>query len=288
MRIRRRTLPAFVLALASFAFAVHAERSVRLYRPQSRDAAELVGPAQAALGDEGSATLDPGTNAVVLVGEPRVVEAALRLLAELDRPARTVVLHYESQRLEDLEARGVRVAWSIDAGSVRIGNVVAPPGVDLVAIRPFAGSGERSSRLAGVLRVQDGQSGRIETGTSVPYLQHVSPWESQVGYASAASGFEATPRVQGDGRVRVGLLPFEGELGRGGGGHAPGAAIHSRGAATDVTVKPGEVVAVGSLERSHEQSARGLGGVAAERRYEEWVLLLRVEAEGAPPPPAPE
>lgn len=271
----RSIVSAFVLALAIAApVAQAAERTVHVYRPQSRSAAELVAPAQAALGDEGSATLDAGTNALVLIGEPHAVDAALGLLAELDHPARSVVLHYESQRLEDLEARGVRIAWSVSAGSVRIGNVHAPPGVDLLAIRPFAERRKESSQLAGMLRVQDGQSARIETGTSVPFVQHVSPWESQVGYASAASGFEATPRVQGDGLVRVALLPFEGELGRGG-------AIHSRGAATDVTVKPGEIVAVGSLSRTQERSTRGLGGAASEQRYEEWVLLLRVEVEGA-------
>jgi type II secretory pathway component HofQ len=132
-----------------------------------------------------------------------------------------------------------------------------------------------------MLRVQDGQSGRIETGTSVPFVQHVSPWESQVGYASAASGFEATPRVQGDGLVRVALQPFEGELGRGG-------AIRGGGADTEVTVKPGEIVAVGSLGSTRERSTRGLGGAVSEQRYEEWVLLLRVELEGAPLPAAPD
>jgi type II secretory pathway component HofQ len=254
---------------------------VHVYRPQSRDAAELVAPAQAALGDEGSATLEPGTNALVLIGVPRAVEAALGLLAELDRPARTVVLHYESQRLDDLEARGVRIAWAVSAGSVRVGNVHAAAGVDLLAVRALDERSKESARLAGMLRVQDGQSGRIETGTSVPFVRHVSPWESQLGYASAASGFEATPHVEGDGRVRVALLPFEAELARGG-------AIRSGGAATDVTVKPGEIVAVGSLERSQERSRRGLGGVAAEQRYAEWVLLLRVEVEGAPAPAEPE
>jgi type II secretory pathway component HofQ len=282
MSLGRSLVSTFALALAIGAsVAQAAERTVHVYRPQSRSATELVAPAQAALGDEGSATLDAGTNALVLIGEPRAVAAALGLLAELDRPAQTVVLHYESQRLEDLAARGVRIAWSVSAGSVRVGNVHAPPGVDLLAIRPFAERGKASSRLAGMLRVQDGLSGRIETGTSVPFVQHVSPWESQVGWASAASGFEATPRVQGDGRVRVALLPFEGELARGG-------AIHSRGAATEVTVEPGETIALGGLEQSQERSTRGLGGAASEQRYEEWVLLLRVELEGKPPSTAPE
>ena len=268
------------VALALLGSAAQAERAVHVYRPQSRLAAELVAPAQAALGEEGSAALDPGTNALVLIGEPRAVEAALDLLSELDRPARTVVLHYESQRMDELEARGVRVAWSVGAGSFRVGNVLAPPGVDLLAVRPFDVHAKRSSRLAGMLRVQDGQSGRIETGSAVPVVQRVSPWESQVGLVSAASGFEATPRVQGDGRVRVALEPFEGSLGRDG-------AIHSSGAATEVTVKPGETVAIGGLSRPSELRTHGTGGAASEERYEDWVLLLRAELEGAPLPAAP-
>lgn len=280
MTIGRSIVSGLALALA-LAGAAWAERSVHVYRPQSRSAAELVAPAQAALGDQGSAALDAGTNALVLIGEPRAVDAALGLLAELDRPSQTVVLHYESQRLDDLEARGVRVAWSVGAGSVRIGNVLAPPGVDLIAIRPFALRAERSSRLAGVLRVQDGQSGRIETGTAVPIVQRVSPFESQVGYLSAASGFEATARVQGDGRVRVALQPFEGAIGRGG-------TIHASGAATEVTVKPGETVAIGGMTQPSEQRTRGLDGASSEQRYEDWVLLLRAEVEGAALPAAPE
>ena len=275
MSIVRDILPAALLALAIGASAAQAERAVHVYRPQSRSAAELVAPAAAALGDEGSATLDPGTNALVLIGEPRALEAALALLAELDRPLPTFVLHYESERLEELEARGVRIAWSVSAGSVRIGNVFAPPGVDLLAIRPFDLRAKRSSRLAGMLRVQDGQTGRIETGTAVPVVHETSPWESRVGFVNVSSGFEARPQLLGDGRVRVALQPFEGAL-------EPGGTIRSSGAATEVVVTPGETVAIGGLTQPQEQRTRGLGGAASEKRYEDWLLLLRAELEGAP------
>jgi len=276
-------MPAVVwlaLACALFASAARAERTVEVYRPQSRLAAELVPPAQAALGDAGSATFDPGTNALVLVGEREAVDAALALLAELDRPARTVVLHYESERLSELEARGVRVAWSVSAGSFRIGNVKGKPGVDAIAVRPFGVREERSGRLAGVLRVQDGRSARIETGTALPIVVDVSPWESRVGTVSASSGFEATPRIQADGRVHVALRPFEGALG-------PDGAIRGGGAATELTVVPGETVAIGGLGGSEQRRTRGLAGAADEERHDDWVLLLRVEVEGAPLPAAP-
>jgi len=272
---------ALLAALVCFAPAAHpAERKVQIYRPLTRTAAELLAPAQAALGAQGSATVDAGTNALVLIGDEQAVVAALGVLAQLDRPLPTIVLHYESERLADLTARGIQVAWSIGAGSFRVGNVYAPPGTDLVAIRPFADRTERRSRLAGMLRVQDGQVGRIETGTAVPIVHHVSPWESQVDLVDVSSGFEARPQLQGDGRVRVALQPFEGALERGG-------AIRSSGAATEVTVEPGETIAIGGLTQEREQRSRGLGGAANEKGYEDWVLLLRAELEGRAPSVAP-
>jgi len=273
MQMPRLRLAALLAAALLAAFAAHAERKVHVYRPVSRSAAELAAPAQAALGDAGSATFDAGTNALVLIGEPQAVEAALELLGQLDRPLATVVLHYESERLEDLAARGVSVAWSVSAGSFRIGNVSAPPGTDLVAVRPFDERKERRGTFAGMLRLQDGQVGRIETGSELPIVTHVSPYETQVGVVSASSGFEARPQVLGDGRVRVEIQPFEGALERGG-------AIRRSGAATEITVQPGETVAIGGITQSGERRSRGLGGASREETHEEWVLLLRTEVEG--------
>ena len=276
--LRLGALLAAFVGLASFAHA--AERRVEIYRPLTRTAAELLAPAQAALGEEGSASVDTGTNALVLIGDAPAVEAALGVLGQLDRPLATIVLHYSSERLADLEVHGVRVAWSIDAGSFRVGNVLAPPGTDLVAIRPLADRSEQKSRLAGTLRVQDGQVGRIESGTAVPIVQRVSPFESQLGFVNAASGFEARPQLQGDGRVRVALQPFEGTALRGG-------VIHSSGAATEVTLSPGETIAIGGLTQEQEQRSRGLGGATSEQRYEDVVLLLRAEVEGRAAPASP-
>ena len=274
-----RVLPVILaLVLLAAALAAHAERKVHIYRPLSRTAAELEAPARAAMGDAGSATYDAGTNALVLIGDAEAVESALGVLQQLDRPLATVVLHYESARVEELEARGVRVRWSVSAGSFRIGNVAAPPGTDLVAVRPFDDRKDRKGRFAGMLRLQDGQVGRIETGSELPIVQHVSPYETQVGVVSASSGFEARPQLLGDGRVRVQIQPFEGELQRGG-------TIRSSGAATEITVQPGETVAIGGITQSGEQRSRGLGGASREERYEDWVLLLRTEVEGSPAAP---
>jgi type II secretory pathway component HofQ len=269
-----RILPVvLLLVLCGTALAADAERRIHVYRPLSRTAAELVAPAQAALGDAGSAAVDAGTNALLLIGEPDAVAAALDVLARLDRPLATVILHYESERLEDLAARGVSVAWSVSAGSFRVGNVVAPPGADLVALRPLEVRREQRGKLAGMLRLQDGQVGRIETGSELPIVQHVSPFEAQVGMVSATSGFEARPQLLGDGRVRVEIRPFEGRPEAGG-------AIRTGGAATEITVEPGATVAIGGITQSGAGSSRGLAGAERRERSEDWVLLLRAEVEG--------
>jgi Bacterial type II/III secretion system short domain len=272
----RLRIALLLLALLGATSAAADERRVHLYKPQSRSAAELLAPAQAALGDGGSASVETGTNALILIGEPRAVDDALALLAQLDRPLASVILHYESERLEDLAARGVRVDWSVSAGSFQVGNVLAPPGTNLVAVRPFDDKTERRGRLAGMLRVQDGQVGRIETGTALPIVHHVSPWETQTVVVDASSGFEARPQLLGDGRVRVELQPFEASL-------EPGGAIRHAGAATQVTVAPGETVAIGGVQQSGEQRSRGLGGAERSRSSQDRVLLLRVEVENAPP-----
>jgi type II secretory pathway component HofQ len=131
-----------------------------------------------------------------------------------------------------------------------------------------------------MLRVQDGQVGRIETGTTVPIVQRVSPWESQLGFVSVGSGFEARPQLLGDGRVRVDLQPFEATLERGG-------TVQHSGAATEVTVAPGETLAIGGLSQEQERRSSGLGGAASEQRYEDTLLLLRAEVEGGGAPASP-
>ncbi|MEN8158992.1 MAG: hypothetical protein ABFS41_02855 [Myxococcota bacterium] len=276
---RRVLCLALAGAILLAALAAAAERSFHVYRPLSRTAAELQAPAQAALGNEGSASVDPGSNALVLIGEPHAIEATLALLAELDRARPTVVLHYESRRLAELEASGVRIAWRVDAGDVRIGNVHAPPGVDLLAIRPFGLRAKRSASLAGILRIQDGQRGRIETGSVVPVVESRSPWESRITTLNATSGFEAHPRVQADGRVRVALEPFDGRLARDG-------TLQVSGASTEVLLTPGETVAIGGLTQPRVERRVGTSGATKARRYDDWLLLLRTELEGASLPAA--
>ncbi len=156
-----------------------------------RTAEDLLPIVQTVLGASGSASVDRGTNSLVLVGDPAAVGDVLQLLAEQDRKLRTVVLHYGNKRLQDLEARGIDVRWTAQAGSFRIGNVRRPRGSgSSVSVR--ANDVDRSSAetLSGVLRVQEGETGRIETGQTVPFTTG-NRFGTNTQLVTASTGFEA-------------------------------------------------------------------------------------------------
>ena len=81
-------------ALAVAAVAAAQERAVEVHKPSHRPASELVGIAEVALGDEGSAAADPGTNSLILIGSRAAVDRALALVRAQDQPRRSVTLHW--------------------------------------------------------------------------------------------------------------------------------------------------------------------------------------------------
>ncbi len=270
---------ALALALASGAAA--GDRTLAVYDPQHRPAAELLPLARVALGAEGEAMVDAGTNQLVLVGSETALAETLELLRKQDRAPRSVVLRYESERLDALEARGLRVDWSTGVGDVRVGNV-RPDVVDGVRISARGVTTETEGGFRGMLRVLEGRTGRIGTGASVPVTRR-SLADVDTTWVTAGSGFEARPRILGDGRVLVELQPLESTVDAHG-------RVRFSGAATTVTLAPGETVAIGAIERGSTSRASGARVLAASQDARETrVLLLTAEVEegGAADEPSP-
>jgi type II secretory pathway component GspD/PulD (secretin) len=263
---------ALVLAALTLAAATAlAERSIEVFRPRHRPAAELLPVAQVALADEGVVALDAGTNALVLAGPPQAVARTLEVLRLQDRARPVVVLTWTSRFADELEAAGVRIDWSIEAGDVRVGTPRAPRG-EGVRIEALAQDRSGEGSFAGTLRLLDGEEGEIGTGASAPL---VVPRRrgADVVIQSAQSGFRARPRVLGDGRVQVEIMPEQSSL-------EPGGRVAFTGAATTVTLKPGETVALGGVEASESSTSRGVPEATAARSgTRSRVLLLRAEVE---------
>ena len=242
-----------------------------MYKPKHRLAAELLPIAQAGLGGEGSAVVDAGTNSIVLIGERPAVASALALVEEQDRRPRTIVLRYESRRLSELEESGVRVEWSVRSGGVRVGNARFPAGSSGLRLSARERAERERSSFSGVLRLLEGRSGRISSGTQLPVtVRRHSGHASEL--VSVESGFDARARVLGDGRVHVELAPFEGSL-------AGARRIETAAAETELDVQPGETVVVGELRAQRSLDADAPAARSDEESSDERVLLLTATVE---------
>lgn len=267
-------LGAMLVMAAVAASAAEAQRRVEVHPVQSRVAAELQPIAQAILGPEGSATVDPGTNALVLIGEPGAVAEALAVLERQDRRPRTIVLRYDTRRIAELEALGFDVRWTAETGNLRIGNVRRPPGSGAsVDVRTRESMKRWTESFRGTMRVSEGATTRIETGTRVPYTT-VGRSGPNTEFVDATTGFEASARVLADGRIEVDLASFAGRaLVRSG-------QIARTDASTRVWLTPGETAVIGGLDQAREgQGTETLGGARRTSGSDDTVLMLRAEIE---------
>ncbi|HVH20752.1 MAG TPA: secretin N-terminal domain-containing protein [Myxococcota bacterium] len=277
----RAPLHLVLLACAALWLALPAGAQVmRVYEVRYRTAEDLLPIAETAMSGEGRAVADGRTNSIVLSGTRQAVEGALALLASLDVRTRSVVIRYEARSAQELASRGASVRWSTGAGPVRIGNVVFPGGDSRVAVRVDEGTLRSGGTLAGTLRILDGQTGRIATGTSVPVTaRRVQPgpagpvWTESTSYVDADSGFEASPRILGDGRIELSLRPFDAQVQRDG-------SIRHSGAETRIVLEPGRTVALGGIVRDARAEQRStLSGGATSRGSDESLLLVTAEIE---------
>jgi len=223
----------------------------------------------------------------LLVGDSRAVSEALTLLATQDRLLRTVVLRYDTKRVRDLEAQGFVVSWTARSGDLRIGSVRPSPGSGTsVDVRADAAMERLADSFTGTMRVSEGSSTRIETGTSVPFTTPSRRGPStQV--LTAATGFEARARILGDGRVQVDLAPFAGRLapltgaqtGERAGAQTGEHGVETLSASTQIVVTPGETLVVGGIGGASQQRQRSLQGASSESTGDDTVLVLRADVE---------
>ena len=271
MRFERPTLAlALILIVFALATGARAERAVEVIRPAHRLAEELVPIAQAALGQHGTATVDRATNSLVLVGSREAVDRAKSLVKAQDQPRRSVTLYWSTRDQAELAAAGIRVDWNVGGGSVRVGSVRFPENRMEVSAEILRTGRER--RLESSLRILDGETGRIGAGNTVPVTVRDGYGGVSTRFVTGEQGFEATPRILGNGKVRVEILPIDARV------DAAGNVAFAR-SSTIVELQPGETTALGGIGERHDAGQRGSRILSTNRRSEERVFLLRVELD---------
>jgi len=187
-----------------------------------------------------------------------------------------LVVRYASLPVSELEAEGLRVEWQTVSGKLRVGNVVPAHSLPAVgAPAPSDRKREPEPPEPEELEIVEGEPGRLWTDVGVPITSGaLMPYgvpEDPEFAEPTETGFDVTPRVLPDGRVRLELVPFDTR-------HAPVAASESHPAhapaATTVTVAPGSRVAIGALAGAAGGTFSTIGQAAPR---EERVLVVEVE-----------
>jgi type II secretory pathway component GspD/PulD (secretin) len=268
---------ALAMGAALWFAAAAGAQTVRVYKVQHRVAEELAPLVESAIHGEGRVVADTRSNALVLSGSPRAVSSALELLSALDVRAHMVRLRYQARSTGELASAGASVRWRVGAGGFRIGDVRWASGAAAIAVE--GGASASMATLTGELRILEGQSGRIATGSSLPVTSRriqrsgrgVAVEESTA-YATAESGFEASPRVLHDGSVELALRPFDASV------RADGA-IDRTSAETRLVLAPGATVALGGIARNESAQSGALAGAGASGATSESLLLVTVDVE---------
>jgi type II secretory pathway component GspD/PulD (secretin) len=215
-----------------------------------------------------------GANDVLLVrAAPARLADIRRALAELDRPARNLLVEVRSTLDTGERRRGV--ALGVDERVGERGRVVLGPGGN-TGIEVRAGDRQTEQRVLQRLRVLDGGSARIQVGATTPvpvrerWRTPSGAWQRDgiVG-VDTGIGFTVTPRVVG-GRVVVDIDQRATMLGDGG--------VSGGGVRTQVSGPLGVWLPLGGTDAAGRGTARGLAGAGQAASEGLSALELRVTA----------
>jgi type II secretory pathway component GspD/PulD (secretin) len=246
--MRRLTIVLLTVILSAAAAAEEAYTEV--IQLQSRLPEEVVPVIRPLVGPDGSVSAFGGR--LVVRAAPERMDEILRVLGQVDRPPRRVVIHVRHS--------------DVHQGSAR-----SPLGL---RDQRTLGETERSERI----QTLDGRPAFIRAGESVPvpvwqaYGGGALPFvEQATGYRDAVAGFFVTPRLAGDEVI----LEIARDAVQAGPGPSPRFRVGE--AAATLRVRPGEWVTLGSVSGSTVQDGRGIVGQYATRRAEDAAIRVMVE-----------
>ena len=249
---------------------------IEIYRPSHRPAAELLPLASAVLGPGGRAVVDSQNGWLLLTGEPEALERAVEALRSLDLPLASYRVESVLSRVSELKRAGLEIDGWTEVGDLRVGRVGRGPEGVRIRIGSLASKG--SQRFEGQVRVLEGRSAELWTGTVQP--ARVRTLEERPGgfrvrettlLVPAQTGFRVVPRSLPDGLVELEIAPIISER------RADGTVVRSA-AQSRIAVRPGELVAVASLSRvGSSRRIDPFGSLQHTEGAEESLLLVRVE-----------
>jgi hypothetical protein len=257
-----------VLWLLLFGTALQASETTEVIQIMSRPAASLIEAVRPALGEQGG--VSAFHDKLILRGTPQGISNAKAIIAELDRPARRLIIEVAQTGQFGLATRSVD--YGVRTDNVEIGRP-PPQGTAQIGFQ----QAQTRARGDATQRVQalDGHPALIMAGQSVPvydgYQEVIGGRVYQgfnVRYRDANRGFYAVPRVHGD-QVTVDIYQ-----------QADRALLNgnfsTQRASTILRGRLGDWLTLGAIADSQSDRDNRIGGHISTRRSEDRQLQLRV------------
>lgn len=202
----KKKAPCLLFFILFCSLLVHAEISfgeVAIIKIRFRQASDMLPLVKALLSPEGRATVDGGTNSIVLSDDGPSLQRIRQLLGEMDRPVPQVKIRFKFQEEGNKREQGVSVSgkvsgegWSVSAGRKR------KDGVSVSVRNRKVLTGRESESFVTVL---SGSVAYIRVGKEVPYRSrwvHLSRryahFVETVSFKRIETGMEVRPVIAGD------------------------------------------------------------------------------------------
>lgn len=277
----------FVLTILAMAWAIatFAEERLEIIPPAYRSAEEVIPILEPLLGRDG--TVSGLQNRLIVRATPERLAEIRRVLAEIDRAPRRLLVTLRSDRGTRGEARAAQAAGrvGVEGGEVRLGadDRAAPLEAEMQSggvhakAKVWATEGAGTDRGEQRLQVLEGRPAFIQAGRLVPHRVR-NVWRDASGrwvvqdstvLGDATSGFAVVVRLVGD-TVTLTLRPRlsrVGTLGR----------LELTQGETVVSGRLGEWLEIGGVSTSESGMASGVGGHRTSQQTTDSRLMVKVE-----------
>ncbi|OGP81202.1 MAG: hypothetical protein A2Y95_01120 [Deltaproteobacteria bacterium RBG_13_65_10] len=265
------------LVLASPASAAEGD-DVFVYKMRNRVAEEMIEPVSALLSASGRVRVDARTNSLVIVDRPDNVAQIKQLLETQDIRQKNIQITVETVTRRDLDAMHLHADWAVRSGGWQVGTIPVPLAKSGFAALVVPGSKREGGTRRAVQNVTVMNDGRAEitTGRAIPFTDLFYSYAAGHGYVSSSTrwvsvdtGFTVHARTIGEDRILLDITPRMRNLA------ADGTSIDLADASTQIEVKDGGAVVLGSASRErNEVLAEILRGGSREKEGEQTYLLV--------------
>jgi hypothetical protein len=251
-----RTIPLLLLLNSQ---GVSADYPIEIIQLKSRPLEEILPVIRPLIGAGGTAT-GMGNN-LVLKAEPADVRAIRKLLLEIDRPPRRLLISVSTQGNRTRGSSGYSAGADIRAGDaqVSINSPGRPVDETRARVRIHESDSTRMRTAGQTVQALEGRPAFIASGSSVPvhdverYIRHGQVHERRVTrMVDASSGFYVVPRVSGE-HVTLEINQRDDRPGMHHG------VINTQSADTIVRGRLGEWISLGGVSSTHHSSQGGFG-----------------------------